>query len=141
MGPFIQSESVEVRRVPHRGRGSRGVFARRLIREGEVIERVPVILIPSNQVFGESAVAIRACRLSWYVFGWGKQAGHDYVALPLGYGSIYNHSYEPNATSRNEVPDIMEFVALREIQPGEEITINYNGDPADKAAVDFPVAE
>ncbi len=139
MEPFLQSDSVEVRRLPNRGRGSRGVFARRFIREGEVIERVPVILIPSNQVFGESAVALRACRLSWYVFGWGSQEGHDCVALPLGYGSIYNHSYEPNATSQTELPDVMEFIAIKDIQPDEEITINYNGDPADMDPVDFPV--
>ena len=65
----------------------------------------------------------------------------EYVALPLGYGSIYNHSYEPNASSLNVVPDIMEFVALKDIQQGEEITINYNGEPTDRSAVDFPVAE
>lgn len=140
MDVLTQSDCVEVRRIANRGQGSRGVFAKRLIRAGEVIERVPVILIPSNQVFGESAVALKACRLSWYVFGWGIQQGHEYVALPLGYGSIYNHSYEPNAASRNEMPDVMEFVALKEIAKDEEITINYNGDPEDKGPVDFPVA-
>jgi SET domain-containing protein len=141
MDKLIQSDLVEVRRVRTGGRGGRGVFARHLISEGTVLERVPVILIPQNQVFGESEVAIRACRISWYVFGWGKQDGHDYVALPLGYGAIYNHSYEPNATFQINRPDIMEFVAISYIKEGEEITINYNGDPTDKTPVRFPLAE
>src|SRR5262249_34172966 len=74
--------------------------AKRPINEGAVIECVPVILIPHDQVFGESREARRACRISWYVFRWGMQEGHDYVALPLGYGAIYNHSYDPKAMFR-----------------------------------------
>ena len=38
-------------------------------------------------------------------------------------------------------PDIMEFVAISYIKEGEEITINYNGDPTDKTPVRFPLAE
>src|SRR4051812_11486754 len=129
MNQFVQSDLVEARREHGRGRGGRGVFVRHSVSEGTLLEQVPVILIPKNQVFGESAVALRACRISWYVFGWGKQDGHDYVALPLGYGAIYNHSYEPNAAFRIKLPDIMEFVAVSCIKEGEEITINYNGDP------------
>lgn len=141
MEPFVQSDLVEVRHVSNRGRGGRAVYARRPISEGTVIETVPVILIPQNQVFGESLIALRACRLSWYVFAWGKQDGHDYVALPLGYGAIYNHSYEPNATFRTTSPDIMEFVAISHIKENEEITVNYNGERNDKKPVHFPVAE
>lgn len=141
MDNLIQSDLVEIRRVPTGGRGGRGVFARRPITAGTVIERVPVILIPQNQVFGESEVARRACRISWYVFAWGKQEGHDYVALPLGYGAIYNHSFEPNASFRIISSDIMEFVTISHILEGDEITINYNGDPNDQTPVRFPVAE
>ena len=35
---FTHSDSIEVRRIESKGRG---VFARRLIRKGELIERVP----------------------------------------------------------------------------------------------------
>lgn len=141
MDNLIQSDLVEVRRVRTGGRGGRGVFARLAISEGTLLERVPVVLIPRNQVFGESKAAIRACRISWYVFEWGKEDGHDYVALPLGYGAIYNHSYEPNAAFRICRPDIMEFVAISYIEENEEITINYNGDQYDKTPVRFPLAE
>jgi SET domain-containing protein len=138
MQPFIQSDAIEVRRLPDRGRGGRGVFARRALIQGEIIERVPAIVIPRKQVFGESPVALRACRISWYVFAWAAKENEDNVAIPLGYGSLYNHSYRPNAGLRIELPDIMEFAAIRDIAQEEEITINYNGNPHDKTPVTFP---
>jgi SET domain-containing protein len=57
-----------------------------------------------------------------YVFGWYGKA-----AIGLGCGSIYNHSNDnANASHRmnDDVPGI-EFVAKRDIQPGEEILIHY----------------
>ena len=91
-----QSELIEVRRVEQRGRGGRGVFAVTEIAAETTLERVPVLLIPREQVFGDTAAASRAIRISWYVFDW-PGTRRDYVALSLGYGSIYNHSFEPNA--------------------------------------------
>ena len=55
------------------------MFARREIAADEVLERVPVLLIPRAQVFGPGEVAQRAARISWYVFGWIKTK-RDYVA-------------------------------------------------------------
>jgi uncharacterized protein len=134
-----QSDLIEVRRVINRGRGGRGVFALRDIAAGTLIERVPVILIPKAQVFGSSELAKRAARISWYVFGWEGETKRPYVALALGYGSIYNHSPRANARYQKEAPDVMEFLAVRDINPGEEITINYNGDPNDERAMEFDV--
>jgi uncharacterized protein len=115
---FHQSDAVEVRRVSNRGKGGRGVFARRDIAADEVIERVPVLLIPRAQALGPNDVARRAARISWYVFSW-INTKRDYVALSLGYGSIYNHGETPNAKYRMHPPDIMEFFALRPISAGE----------------------
>ncbi|MFN0276813.1 MAG: SET domain-containing protein-lysine N-methyltransferase, partial [Chitinophagales bacterium] len=65
-----------------------------------------------------------------YYFEWGESGKKGAVAL--GYGSLYNHSYKPNA---KYIPDfdlnILEFQALRDIEAGEEITVNYNLDPDD----------
>lgn len=61
-----------------------------------------------------------------YVFGWGE----DSTALALGYGSLYNHSYRPNAETL-ETADELVITALRDIQPGEEIFINYMGTAQD----------
>ena len=139
---FRQSDAIEVRRVTNRGKGGRAVFARRDLAEGEIFERVPVLLVPKSQVFGAGEVAQRAgVAISWYVFTW-IHPEREYVGLSLGYGSIYNHSETPNAKYRMHLPDVMEFFAIRAIQAGEEITINYRGDQADtKSDIGFEAAE
>lgn len=121
---LLHSELVEVKRV--RGKG-RGVFAKSFISEGTVIERVPVLVLPTEDV--------ETTPLADYVFEWGR----DTVALALGYGSLYNHSYEPNARYDDVGQRTKEFSALRDIYPGEEITVNYNGEPEDVSPVDFEV--
>lgn len=133
LGPnlFRQSDAVEVRRVINRGKGGRGVFARRDIAAGEVFERVPVILLPHSQVFGTDPIALRAARISWYVFEWLKTK-RGYVALSLGYGSIYNHSETPNAQYEMEMPDVMTFHATTDIPADSEIFINYRGTGEDR---------
>lgn len=125
-----QSGAVEVRRV--RGKG-RGVFARRAIREAELIERVPVLVLPESVLTHDDEPTILAC----YGFLWGRGT----VAITLGYGSLYNHSYRPNARYDDESPRMKVFTALRNIEAGEEITINYNGDPEDRSDVGFGVIE
>lgn len=57
-----------------------------------------------------------------YVFNWGESS----TALALGFGSLYNHSFTPNATTL-ETADELVITALRDIDPGEEIFINYTG--------------
>ncbi|MDB5294229.1 MAG: hypothetical protein JWO31_212 [Phycisphaerales bacterium] len=135
-----QSEWVEVRRADNRGKGGRGVFARFDIPAGTLIERVPAILIPKQQVFGDSEAARRATLISWYVFDWEGMTKRDYVALALGYGSIYNHSDVPNCRVERHSPDLLEFTARRDINADEEIFITYLGEtPAKKAKVGFEV--
>ena len=50
------------------------------------------------------------------------------IVVALGYGSIYNHSNEPNAywMSLNDRRTFL-FIANRDIEPGEEI-FTYYGD-------------
>lgn len=124
--PLTQSELIEVRQT--RGKG-RGVFARMPIAEGAVIERAPVIVCPTEEIVDTV--------LGDYVFTWGR----DSVAITLGYGSIYNHSYRPNAKYEDRGRQTKVFIACRDIEAGEEITINYNGDPADPAPVGFEVVD
>ena len=134
-----QSDWIEVHRLDNRGRGGRGVCASRDIPAGTLIERAPVILIPKEQVFGDSPLAKHAARISWYVFAWEGLTARNYVALGLGYASIYNHSYQPNARYTPVAPDVLEFHAIADIPAGEEITINYHGEPTDARPVDFDV--
>ena len=133
---FTQSDAIEVRRVLNRGKGGRAVIARRAICEGETFERVPVLLIPDAQVFGTDPAAQKAIRISWYVFKW-LPTKRGYVALSLGYGSIYNHSEQANAAYQMEMPDVMTFYALRSIAAGEEILINYAGNDGPRNDLGF----
>jgi SET domain-containing protein len=112
-----QSSSIAIATFPGKGRG---VVAQRQFRAGETIERPPVIVIPREQV-----ALIRETKLASYYYEWGDD--DDQGAIALGYGSLYNHSYEPNARFEfHEDQDCLEFIALRDIERGEEITINYN---------------
>ena len=127
---FQHSDAVEVKRIKGKGRG---VFARRAILKGEVIERVPVLVMTED----EYAQGLSQTPLKDYCFGWGT----DQVALALGYGSLYNHSYKPNARYEDVGPATKAFVALRAIAAGDEITVNYNGRPGSRAKVWFDVLE
>lgn len=136
---YAQSDAVEVRRDATKGRGARGVYARRPIASDELIERVPAILIPKAQVFGDTLMSRNAARISWYVFNWNVPTKREYVAVALGYGSIYNHSFTPNAVYTCVAPDAIEYRSLRAIEAGEEITINYNGRPDDLTPMYFQI--
>ncbi len=126
--PLQHSLLIEVKQAAHKGRG---VFARQPIQAGDEIERVPVIVIPRESVL---AGALQG-GLADYCFVWDDNT----VAVALGYGSLYNHSYEPNARYDDVAPRTKVYRALRDIQPGEEITVNYNGTPEDRSDVGFPV--
>jgi len=56
------------------------------------------------------------------------------VAICFGFGSLYNHAYEANATYRKLIKEqVIEFVAIKAIKKGNEITVNYNyGSPDNK---------
>jgi len=111
-----------------------GVFCARFITEGEVIEICPVIILPKKEL-----PWIKDSVLYDYYFIWGKE--DDCLAIILGYGSIYNHSYKPNA---EYFPDhengTLSYYAYKDIPPGEEILVNYNGDPSDDTKVWFEKA-
>ncbi len=118
---------IYVRAVEQKGRG---VFAQRALRKGEVFERSPVIVLPASQWD-----SIERTVLFNYCYEWDG----DY-ALALGLGSLFNHSYQPNAIYTRQLTDlVMEYTALRDIAADEEITVNYNGDPADQDPLWFAV--
>ena len=128
--PLQASQSIEVKRVPGKGRG---VFATEMIPAGTVFERVPVIVMPAEDIVESTD----NCVLANYVFDWGKGT----VALALGYGSLYNHSFNPNARYDDKGRQTKIFTALCDIKSGEEITVNYNGHEDDLSPVGFDVLE
>ena len=127
---FKQTKAIEVKQAKGKGLG---VFARRLIHDGDVIERVPVLVMPA----GDTKNAAGQTRMSVYCFEWGPGT----VAVALGYGSLYNHSYQPNARYDDEGAQSKIFSAIRDIAPGEEIVVNYNGEPEDRTPVWFKMVK
>ncbi|ANX11018.1 SET domain-containing protein-lysine N-methyltransferase [Fictibacillus arsenicus] len=116
-----------------KSRYGRGIFAARTIQEGELIHQAPVIVCPDNQYYKLKKTALRN-----YYFNWGEN--YDHVAIALGYGSLFNHSYSPNAIFENNLKkETVDFFSLKEIDAGEEIFVNYNGDPDDKGPLWFDV--
>ncbi len=116
-------------------RGGRGVFAERRFAKGETIERCPVIVIPADQLDH-----IYETTLSNYVYPWIDKV--EEAVMVLGFGSIYNHSFSPNADWLQDFTEsVQSYVALRDIEQGEEITVNYNGPPDDGSPVWFDVTD
>lgn len=100
----------------------KGVFAGRDIEEGEVIEVCPIILFPKEEL-----PDVRKTFLDDYYFDWGDKG--EWFALCLGYGSLYNHSYTPNAEYGMDFEaQTIDFYCIKPIPAGAEILINYNGD-------------
>jgi uncharacterized protein len=114
--------NLSASKIPNAGLG---VFANTQIKTDTVIETCPVLVLPVKDY-----PLLKQTKLRNYYFMWGKNT----CALCFGFGSFYNHSFEPNATYRkNTHQKIIEFVAIKDIHIGEEITVNYNyGNPNDK---------
>ena len=97
----------------------RGVYAKRNIKKGEIIETCPIILVSKYDTS-----KLEESILVTYFFYTGKKK--EELAVALGFGSIYNHSYRPNAKYKiNRTKKLLEFTALRNIKKDEEITFNY----------------
>jgi SET domain-containing protein len=108
-----------------------GVFARHEIKKDEVIEEAPLILIPEDQLSD-----LTKTRLLEYYFAWGHKFSE--AAIGLGFASLYNHSFEPNAKYVKDVKNsVLRFVAIKDISQDEEIVVNYNGHPDDKSKLWF----
>jgi SET domain-containing protein len=123
--PFLPGH-LFVARTHDRGRG---VFTNKSFAKGEVIEVCPMIVFSKKD-----RNQIDDTFLYEYYFEWGKNQTKG--ALALGFGSIYNHSYQPNARYEPDFDlNIMEYIAVRDIAAGEEITTNYNYDPDDSTPV------
>jgi uncharacterized protein len=98
----------------------RGVFAARRFETGDVIEECPVLTVSEDQ-----APLLDETDLYGFTFEWG-----DGVALALGFGSLYNHSWIPNARYDHDYDrDLVVYSAVTTIDAGKEITVNYSGDP------------
>ena len=114
---------IEIKQSTLGGEGNRGVFATQDFKKGELIHSAPVLSYPNEQ-----HQHIEQTLLADYAFEYGK----NHSAILLGYGMLFNHSYEPNATyDINFDNHTFDFFAYKDIQAGDEIFINYNGEVDD----------
>lgn len=97
----------------------RGVFATRPIAPGEVIEICPVVLVQWNEI----PEALKLIAFNWSQLT--KSAPTS--GIVLGWGSMYNHGNPANVRYvANPTNCTLAFSAARQIEIGEELTINYN---------------
>lgn len=102
-----------------------GMFCLEDIQAGSLIEICPVILLPSDQAAG----IVRGHVLYDYYFEWKKGE----VAIALGYGSLYNHSVQPNAHFEPDYSHrLILFKADEFIPAGAEILVDYHAGTPDE---------
>jgi len=108
MKKILHQSPIIVKHSPLHGYG---VFATDHIRQDEVVEDCHFI---------KASVSDR--EINRYAFYFDEHS----TAIILGFGSIYNHSDQPNAKYQfNEATGLITFTATRSIQKGEEILISY----------------
>lgn len=117
----------EIKKIAGKGRS---VIATRSFKVGEIIESCPVItLTPTERKHLEKTL------MAFYIYPWKSTRS---ASLVFGYGSLINHSFDPNADwKQNFKTQSMVYRAIKPIKKGEEITVNYNGEPDDDTEIDW----
>jgi len=115
---------TKVKIINIQGKG-RGVVATQKIFKDEIIETCPIIILSEKEVnFIEKESEV----LKYYYM---IQDDLERCCLMFGYGSIYNHDLNFNAQVdylEDSSENYLQFVAFRDIEPGEEIVYNYEFD-------------
>jgi SET domain-containing protein len=122
-----RSGRVSLRVALIEGKG-RGVVAEGAIEAGELIERAPVLIVPE-----EDRPALDVTSVANHIFMWEHDmvaedlyTGKGRTALVLGLTSLVNHSDTPNCDFVRYIDALaLDLVAIRGIEPGEELTIDY----------------
>jgi SET domain-containing protein len=107
-------------------RKGRGVFAEQKISAGEIVEVCPVV--PFQARWADMPEEVQRV-----VFDWGRLTKQKpRHCLALGWGSMYNHANPANVRYKAVADSLcMEFRAARDIDVGEELTVNYNETEGD----------
>ena len=110
------------------GSRGRGIVALEDIEPGRLIERSPVLIIPSDQ-----RIEVDKTIIFTYVFMWERntveQDLYKHVgrsAIALGYTSLLSHSPQPNCIFIRHIDELLiDVFASRKISIGDELTIDY----------------
>jgi SET domain-containing protein len=118
----------KIKIIDVQGKG-RGVVATEDIKSGEIIEICPIIFISEKEgdFFEKNKTSLN--------FYWLLQPETNKSCIMLGYGSLYNHSINPNAEvdyETKESKNYLFFRALKDIKSGEEIVFDYQSDSGEE---------
>jgi uncharacterized protein len=113
----------------------RGMFATGPIAADTVLEIAPVIVMS-----GEERKLLDKTLLHNYIFEWGDDRSR--CCMALGYVPLYNHSYSSNCEYEMDFrKKIITVKTVRNIEKGEELFINYNGDWDNNTPIWFETEE
>ncbi len=115
----------------------KGVFAKKDIKKGTIIDIAHVIPLP-NKDYEEISKTI----LWNYCYIWEdpKHKSEFTNAISLSISQFINHSYDPNVRYIYDYDNnCIEFETLRDISEFEELVTNYNGLVSDKSPVWFEI--
>ena len=109
----------------------RGVFTCEFISAGTIPEISPVIVMKKDE-----RTILDQTRLHDYIFEWRDDRSE--CCMALGYVPLYNHSRLSNCEYEMDyATETISIKAMRDIEAGEELFINYNGDWNDQRPVWF----
>jgi uncharacterized protein len=108
-----------------------GVFTTAKIEKDVTIEISPVIVMSHTDM-----LKLNETLLHDYIFYWEK----DKCCMAMGYVPIYNHASPSNCEYFQDYKKkVIEIKTVRDIEKGEELTINYQGDADSVEKVWFEV--
>lgn len=118
---ILPPKKIKIEEIAGKGRG---VIATEDIKSGETIEVCPVIFISE----AEASFIKNSEVLKFYCL---EETSVKKSCVMFGYGSIYNHSENPNADieyNEKKPENYLTFKAIKDIKAGEEILFDYEFD-------------
>ncbi|HME55184.1 MAG TPA: SET domain-containing protein-lysine N-methyltransferase [Candidatus Lokiarchaeia archaeon] len=114
----------------------RGLVATRFIKARTIIDVAHALILSEDDYY-----IIQDTKLYGYIFEWENTKDNQrQYAIALSVSELINHSYNPNTKYKlNYTNQTITFVTIKDIHPGEEITMNYHGHPTKVAPVWFEV--
>jgi uncharacterized protein len=105
------------------GEKGRGVFSAEPIPAGTLVENSIALPISAEESdLMENSVP----SLARYLFAWNEEDEKNSAALVTGFASMYNHAAPGNLRIERDLKNsLMSFFAARNIEAGEELTIDY----------------
>ncbi|MBA2498260.1 MAG: SET domain-containing protein-lysine N-methyltransferase [Chitinophagaceae bacterium] len=109
----------------------KGVYTSSAIEANTIIEISPVVVMTA-----EERKLLDQTRLYDYIFEW--QTELNKCCMALGYIAVYNHAYESNCEYEMDYEtELISIKTMRDIEAGEELFINYNGNWNDATPIWF----